>query len=137
MWAGRDLHPRRQSHRVYSAAPLATWVPTHWNVKNQIQISKSKYCGAQTKPLYLFLAKKQAILKFPDKICDRKKCQELFLMRFYKKINFVKFKTPLRVLWFPLWLKNCLKLSWTFENRFIRDEPVSVLKLREEFSSLN
>jgi hypothetical protein len=37
-------------------------------------------------------------LKFPDKICDRKKCKEIFLMRFYKKINFVKFKTPLRVL---------------------------------------
>jgi len=33
--------------------------------------------------------------------------------------------------------KNFLKSPWTFENRFIKDEPISVLKLREEFSSLN
>jgi len=50
------------------------------------------------KAIILVFGKKTSHRAIPDKICDRKKCKEIFLMRFYKKINFVKFKTPLRVL---------------------------------------
>ncbi len=53
-------------------------------------------------------------LKFADKIYARKKCKEIFLMCFYKKINFVKCKNTLAGALISTLIKELLEVALDF-----------------------